>query len=154
MMESERTTSIQPLLKTSEEVDIYEEVRAVIKDPKFAISVVAKMDACKRSGPLWDPLTGKMQSGALSQNLPDREATPEDYDKEDIYVDFEKIYHKVTNWCCRLCVLVIMLLFALRMPQMTYWEDLRRILIHLLCSKILLVKENLESWLLTIYCDV
>ena len=59
---------------------------------------------------LWCPNTGKKQFDPSCASLPDKDATPEDYDKEDIYMQFEEIYHSVSNvnvpGCVCVCVCV------------------------------------------------
>ena len=59
----------------------------------------ARMASVSVGGPgaLWCPNTGKKQCDLANANLPDKDATPEDYDKEDIYLQFEEIYHSVSD---------------------------------------------------------
>lgn len=65
----------------------------------YELGLRARLASVSVGGPgaLWCPNTGKKQFDSAHANLPDKDATPEDYDKEDIYLQFEEIYHSVSD---------------------------------------------------------
>lgn len=67
-----------------------------------SLGLRARQASVSVGGPaaLWCPNTGKKQFDPANATLPDKDATPEDYDNEDIYLKFEEIYHSVSGLVC------------------------------------------------------
>lgn len=72
------------------------------------LGLKARLASLSVGGPtsLWCPNTGKKQFDPSHTSLPDRDATLEDYDNEDIYMQFEEIYHSVSDAKASSCIVV------------------------------------------------
>ena len=69
------------------------------RDHSHNLGMRARQASVSAGGPaaLWCPNTGKKQFDPANATLPEEDATPEDYDNEDVYLKFEEIYHSVSG---------------------------------------------------------